>query len=166
MMTLIPGKFVFGEQAQPENDYLGVARKSQYVLYASSKDNAIQLNGKKYVVNGNVHANSDIAAYLDKLDVRGKLETSGKVLNYNNGVSAYIKKENAPERILIDPREYIYESLGFNETVHEYWQTYSNTNVENTTPINAKGGLQFCGSEVKLKDTIISNNDKIGRAHV
>lgn len=50
------------------------------------------MNGKKYVINGNVHANSDIAAYLDKLDVRGKLETTGKVINYNNGVTQYIKK--------------------------------------------------------------------------
>ncbi len=28
MMTLIPGYFVFGEEAAPENDNLGVARKS------------------------------------------------------------------------------------------------------------------------------------------
>ena len=41
MMTLIPENFVFGEEAAPENDYLGVARKSQYVLYASSKENGI-----------------------------------------------------------------------------------------------------------------------------
>ena len=54
MMTLIPGNFVFGEETTPENDYLGVARKSQYVLYASSKENGIQLNGKNYVINGNV----------------------------------------------------------------------------------------------------------------
>ena len=161
MITLIPGNFVFGEEATPENDYLGVARKSQYVLYASSKENGIQLNGKKYVINGNVHANSDIAAYLDKLDVRGKLETTGKIINYNNGVTQYIKKENAPERVLIDPSAYIVDSLGANPTVHEYWQTYSNPTVENTTPIQAKSGLQFCASNVKLKGTIMSNNDML-----
>ena len=159
MMTLIPGNFVFGEEATPENDYLGVARKSQYVLYANSKENGIQLNGKNYVINGNVHSNSDVAAYLDKLDVRGKLETTGKVINYNNGVTQYIKKENAPERVLIDPSAYIVDSLGANPTVHEYWQTYSNPTVENTTPIQAKSGLQFCASNVKLKGTIMSNND-------
>ena len=164
MMTLIPGNFVFGEETAPENDYLGVARKSQYVLYASSKENGIQLNGKNYVINGNVHSNSDVAAYLDKLDVRGKLETTGKVINYNNGVTQYIKKENAPERVLIDPSAYIVDSLGANAKVYENWTSLSDSTLENTEPIQAKSGLQFSASVIKLKNTIMSNGNMLVNA--
>ena len=164
MMTLIPGNFVFGEEATPENDYLGVARKSQYVLYANSKENGIQLNGKNYVINGNVHSNSDVAAYLDKLDVRGKLETTGKVINYNNGVTQYIKKENAPERVLIDPSAYIVDSLGANAKVYENWTSLSDSTLENTEPIQAKSGLQFSASVIKLKNTIMSNGNMLVNA--
>ena len=164
MMTLIPGNFVFGEETKPENDYLGVARKSQYVLYASSKENGIQLNGKNYVINGNVHSNSDVAAYLDKLDVRGKLEASGKVVNYNNGVTQYIKKENAPERVLIDPLKYIVDSLGANAKVYDNWTSLSDTTLENTEPIQAKSGLQFSASVIKLKNTIMSYGNMLVNA--
>ena len=164
MMTLIPGNFVFGEESAPENDYLGVARKSQYVLYASSKENGIQLNGKKYVINGNIHSNSDVAAYLDKLDVRGKLETTGKVVNYNNGVTQYIKKENAPERVLINPLPYIVDSLGANAKVYENWTSLSDSTLENTEPIQAKSGLQFSASVIKLKNTIMSNGNMLVNA--
>ena len=78
IVTMLPGNLVFGEEVQEENDYLGVARKSQYVLYASSKDNGIQLNGKKYVINGNVHSNSDIAAYLISLMLEVSLKQQAK----------------------------------------------------------------------------------------
>lgn len=121
VITMMPGLFSFAAEPAKKSNYLGVARKSQYVLYAGAEQNAMQLNGKNYIVNGNVHANSDIGAYLDTLDVRGKLETTGKVLNYNNGVTSYIKKENIAKRVLIDPKDYIYTSLGFNGTVHENW---------------------------------------------
>ncbi len=63
LMTSIPiAQLTASAQQVRENSYLGVARKSQYVLYSSSKDNGIQLNGSKYIINGNVHSNSNLYA--------------------------------------------------------------------------------------------------------
>ena len=55
LMTSLPiMELTAKAQATSENNYLGLARKSQYVLYASSQNNGKQLNGKNYVVNGKV----------------------------------------------------------------------------------------------------------------
>ena len=52
-------------------------------------------------------------------------------------------------------------SLGENPVTHEWWQTYSGVDVTNEGAIYAKSSLQFCGTNVTVQDTIVSDENII-----
>lgn len=137
---------------------LGYARKSQDVLFASGT-NAMQLNSTKTTVNGNLYSGGNLDAYSGEVDVRGDVYIGGELKKHDYTIwSSYRFEDNSSKREITDFSDAVIESLGGEYITHEYWQTYSNPEIENEGNIYAKSGLQFCGNDVTLSGTIVSEN--------
>lgn len=180
--TLFPAN-VFSEDYTEGNDYSDNPYKltKQYVVYATG-ENALQLNASTVNINGNLYTGSNLDAYSGEVDVFGKAEVVGHLnkhdytifnaLQYIGGLpyeTFVVNEETGEEEVVIEytsgcaPIDYehfteaVINSLGDDYITHEWWQTYSNTDVSNDNPIYAKSGLQFCGNTITLQDTIISD---------
>ncbi|MCL2070815.1 MAG: leucine-rich repeat domain-containing protein [Oscillospiraceae bacterium] len=157
------------------------APTKQYVLFAAG-ENALQLNTTETTIVGNVYTGGDLNAY-SIVDIDGKAEAVGRLKKHENntfnavrfiGGQPYetvgINAETGEAEIITEysrgsePREYphfteaVADSLGDDFVTHQWWQTYSGTNVANNAPVYAQSGLQFTGNTITLQDTIISEN--------
>lgn len=147
------------ETGSAEVQTVGNARKIQDVLFASGSE-AMQLNTTKTTVNGNLYSGGNLDAYSGEVDVRGSVCIGGELKKHDYTVwNSYRFADNAGKRELNDFSDAIMNSLSDEYITHEYWQTYSNPEIENEGNIYAKSGLQFCGNDVTLSGTIISENN-------
>lgn len=138
--------------------YLGYARKSQDVLFASGT-NTMQLNTTKITVNGNLCSGGDLDAYSGEVDVRGNVYMVGELKKHDYTIwNSYRFEDNSGKREITDFSDAVIKSLGDEYITHEYWQTYSNPEIKNEGNIYAKSGLQFCGNDVTLSGTVVSEN--------
>ena len=138
----------------------GYARKGQYVLF-STGENAMQLNTTKTTVNGNIYAGGDLNAYSGEIDVNGKTVLGGKLYKHDYTVwDSYIFEENADKQSLDnDALDGAFTSmLGEDYLTHEYWYTYSGSEVTGDASIYAKSGLQYCADSVNISGTLISDS--------
>jgi len=159
MVTAAPLNAIIAN-AESASNYLGVARKSQYVLYSSSEINKMQISASNVVINGNIHSNASLNSSCGKVDIRGKSDISGSLISSNKAkFFTYILNENTEKRVLIDLSEAIKTSLGENVITYEKNQNYSSNQVANESSIFAKNILQFSANTISLKDTIIANNN-------
>lgn len=138
----------------------GYARKGQYVLF-STGENAMQLNTTKTTVNGNLYVGGDLNAYSGEVDVNGKTVIGGKLYKHDYTVwDSYIFEENADKQSLDnDALDSAFTSmLGEDYLTHEYWYTYSGSEVTGDASIYAKSGLQYCADSVNISGTLISDS--------
>lgn len=128
------------------------------MLY-SSEINGLQINTTKTTLNGNLYSGADLNAYSGEVDVRGKTVLGGDLHKHDYTIwNSYLFEDNAETRFLTDISDEMTASLGEEYTTHDYWQTYSGTDVANESNIYARSGLQFCGNNVTLGGTIVSDN--------
>lgn len=138
----------------------GYARKGQYVLF-STGENAMQLNTNKTTVNGNLYAGGDLNAYSGEVDVNGKTVLGGKLYKHDYTVwDSYIFEENADKQSLDNEAldNAFTALLGEDYLTHEYWYTYSGSEVTGDASIYAKSGLQYCADSVNISGTLISDS--------
>lgn len=138
----------------------GYARKGQYVLFATG-ENAMQLNTTKTTVNGNLYAGGDLNAYSGEVDVNGKTVIGGKLYKHDYTVwDSYIFEENADKQSLDNEAldNAFTALLGEDYLTHEYWYTYSGSEVTGDASIYAKSGLQYCADSVNISGTLISDS--------
>ena len=138
----------------------GYARKGQYVLF-STGENAMQLNTNKTTVNGNLYAGDDLNAYSGEVDVNGKTVLGGKLYKHDYTVwDSYIFEENADKQSLDNEAldNAFTSMLGEDYLTHEYWYTYSGSEVTGDASIYAKSGLQYCADSVNISGTLISDS--------
>ncbi len=158
-ITALPFSAFAVETAAAEVHTVGNARKSQDVLFASGSG-AMQLNSTKTTVNGNLYSGGNLDAYSGEVDVRGSVCIGGELKKHDYTVwNSYRFADNAGKRELNDFSDAVINSLDDEYITHEYWQTYSNPEIENEGNIYARSGLQFCGNDVTLSGTIISENN-------
>ncbi|MDE7195281.1 MAG: hypothetical protein K2O14_15130, partial [Oscillospiraceae bacterium] len=158
-LTAMPLTSFAVETAAAEVHTVGNARKSQDVLFASGSG-AMQLNSTKTTVNGNLYSGGNLDAYSGEVDVRGSVCIGGELKKHDYTVwNSYRFADNAGKRELNDFSDAVINSLDDEYITHEYWQTYSNPEIENEGNIYARSGLQFCGNDVTLSGTIISENN-------
>ncbi len=157
-ITSLPLTAFASETESNGTSSLGYARKSQDVLFASGT-NAMQLNSTKTTVNGNLYSGGNLDAYSGEVDVRGDVYIGGELKKHDYTIwSSYRFEDNYGKRELTDFSDAVIKSLGDEYITHEYWQTYSNPEIENEGNIYAKSGLQFCGNDVTLSGTVVSEN--------
>lgn len=138
----------------------GYARKGQYVLF-STGENAMQLNTNKTTVNGNLYAGDDLNAYSGEVDVNGKTVLGGKLYKHDYTVwDSYIFEENADKQSLDNEAldNAFTALLGEDCLTHEYWYTYSGSEITGDASIYAKSGLQYCADSVNISGTLISDS--------
>lgn len=157
-ITSLPLTAFASETESTKVPTLGYSRKSQDVLFASGT-NAMQLHSTKTTVNGNLYSGGNLDAYSGEVDVRGDVYIGGELKKHDYTIwNSYRFEDNAGKREITDFSDAVIESLGDEYITHEYWQTYSNPEIENEGNIYAKSGLQFCGNDVTLSGTIVSEN--------
>lgn len=157
-ITALPLTAAAAETADAEIQTIGNARKSQDVLFASGTG-AMQLNSTKTTVNGNLYSGGNLDAYSNEVDIRGSVYIGGELNMHDYTVwNCYRFEDNSGKRELNDFSDDVIKSLGDEYITHEYWQTYSNPEIKNENNIYAASGLQFCGTDVTLSGTIISEN--------
>lgn len=157
-ITSLPLTAFASETESTKVPTLGYSHKSQDVLFASGT-NSMQLNSTKTTVNGNLYSGGNLDAYSGEVDVRGDVYIGGELKKHDYTIwNSYRFEDNADKREITDFSDAVIESLGDEYITHEYWQTYSNPEIENEGNIYAKSGLQFCGNDVTLSGTIVSEN--------
>ena len=157
-ITSLPLTAFASETESTKVPTLGYSRKSQDVLFASGT-NAMQLHSTKTTVNGNLYSGGNLDAYSGEVDVRGDVYIGGELKKHDYTIwNSYRFEDSCGKREIADFSDAVIESLGDEYITHEYWQTYSNPEIENEGNIYAKSGLQFCGSDVTLSGTIVSEN--------
>ena len=157
-ITSLPLTAFASEAESTKVPTLGYARKSQDVLFASGT-NSMQLHSTKTTVNGNLYSGGNLDAYSGEVDVRGDVYISGELKKHDYTIwNSYRFEDSCGKREVTDFSNAVIESLGDEYITHEYWQTYSNPEIENEGNIYAKSGLQFCGNDVTLSGTIVSEN--------
>ena len=157
-ITSLPLTAFASETESTKVPTLGYARKSQDVLFASGT-NAMQLHSTKTTVNGNLYSGGNLDAYSGEVDVRGDVYIGGELKKHDYTIwNSYRFEDSCGKREITDFSNAVIESLGDEYITHEYWQTYSNPEIENEGNIYAKSGLQFCGNDVTLSGTVVSEN--------
>ncbi len=155
-LTSLP--FTAIAETEEETKNTGFYNSNQYVLFATG-ENSLQLNTSKTTLNGNLYSGGNLDAYSGEVDVNGETILGGELRKHDYTIwSSYMLKENSEEYVLTDFSDEFVNLLGDYYITHEYWQTYSGTDVDSDTSTYAKSGLQYCGNNVTLDGTYISDS--------